>query len=88
MTSTTILLAWIVFGQSLHSLLRTSGVISISRHERWKAVSLNAASHIIRATVTAGTVSTLMDSDWRGVAAVAVGSVIGDWIAMRRGNAP
>lgn len=83
-----LILAWIVLGQSLHSLLRTSGVISISRQERWKAVSLNAASHIIRATVTAGTVSTLMDSDWHGVAAVAVGSVIGDWIAMRRGVNP
>ena len=33
-------------------------------------------------------VSEITDADWRGVAAVALGSIIGDWIAMRDGRNP
>lgn len=81
----TFTLIWIVIGQTLHSVLRTSGVKAIATSARWKAITLNAASHVVRATVTAGTVATIMDTDYRGVIAVALGSIIGDWIALRSG---
>jgi hypothetical protein len=82
----TITLIWIVVGQSLHSVLRTSGVRAIATASKWKAIALNAASHVVRATVMAGTVSTIMETDYRGIIAVALGSVIGDWIALRSGK--
>ena len=80
---TLLTLLWIVVGQSLHSLLRTSGVRAIASASRWMALTLNAASHVVRATVMTGAVATIMDADWRGVVAVALGSIVGDWIAMR-----
>ena len=88
MTPSLPLLALIVAGQALHSLLRTSGVRAIAQSSRWRAVSLNAASHIVRAAVMTGAVKSIMDSSVAGIAAVALGSMIGDLIAMRRGGNP
>jgi len=88
MTPSLPLLALIVGGQVLHSLLRTSGVQAIAQSSRWRAVALNAASHIVRAVVMTGAVASIMDSSVAGVAAVAVGSMIGDLVSMRQGGKP
>lgn len=82
---TTLAYCGIFFGQLLHSILRTAAIQAISADKKFLVIMLNMAANIVRVLVLSGGIASAFQSDWIGVALMAIGQSIGDYLSMTFG---